>query len=468
MKFLILLHFWLFFQGTKSWKFEINSTKESNLAVAVENIIEDFFFSVTDVINLVTADHSLKAMYLKQELLPKIYGTAKVVVRQEEATFLQVVTSRRRRSAILIIENFEDFEKFYPKMSRKLFIINGRYLIVFVNGQIKEIQQIFDLVWKVQAYKVLVVFEASDGSIQFQTFFPFNNKNGVENCNDTSPVTIDTFKDGEFLNNKRKIFRDKMKNLNNCKVRVSLADNTEPYVFAKSLSNGSFDISGGQITFLKALSQSLNFKIEYVHVSGDGSFIENETSIEPLQVVQKGEADLAISNFWLFASRLEYLDASVPYTRDPVVFVVPPGRELTPFEKLVFPFSFNLWILIWICFLIGLLVIFFVKRHSLTVGNFVIGTGVKLPYLNMLIGFVGGQQKILPKRNFARFLLMMFLLYSLVIRTLYQGSFYNLMRSNPRLKGVQTIEEMITKDFTFYTYEGDFFAFKGTKAISQR
>lgn len=65
----------------------------------------------------------------------------------------------------------------------------------------------------------------------------------------------------------------------------------------------------------------------------------------------------------------------------------------------------------------------------------------------MIIGFIGGSQKILPKTNFARFLLMMFLMNSLVIRTLYQGSFYQIMQSNNQQKEAQSINEMLEKDY---------------------
>jgi hypothetical protein len=98
----------------------------------------------------------------------------------------------------------------------------------------------------------------------------------------------------------------------------------------------------------------------------------------------------------------------------------------------------------------------------------VFGTGVRTPCLNLFIAFIGGAQKKLPGRNFARFLLMIFLMYSLVIRTLYQASFYELLRSNKRHEEVQSIDEMIEKDFKFYVGIGNEDFLQKTEAIKNR
>jgi len=93
---------------------------------------------------------------------------------------------------------------------------------------------------------------------------------------------------------------------------------------------------------------------------------------------------------------------------------------------------------------------------------------VKYRCLNMLIGAVGGSQPVLPKRNFARFILMMFLLYALVIRTLYQGSYFKLLKSNRPKRKVQSIDEMVEKDFKFYVSNEVAELFQATAAVEER
>lgn len=80
----------------------------------------------------------------------------------------------------------------------------------------------------------------------------------------------------------------------------------------------------------------------------------------------------------------------------------------------------------------------------------------------MLNAIFGGAQEIEPRENFSRFLLMMFIIFCLVIRTLYTGSLYRFLQSDIHHSEVESIDEMIEKDFKFYVstssldlYEGD-------------
>jgi hypothetical protein len=113
-------------------------------------------------------------------------------------------------------------------------------------------------------------------------------------------------------------------------------------------------------------------------------------------------------------------------------------------------------------------VIFLINSRSKVVQNFVFGTNVKTPYLNLFIAFIGGSQKKLPGRNFARFLLMMFLMYSLVIRTIYQGSFYQFLKSNKKHREAQSVDELTEKDFKIYAFSAYLELFENFEALKKR
>lgn len=112
--------------------------------------------------------------------------------------------------------------------------------------------------------------------------------------------------------------------------------------------------------------------------------------------------------------------------------------------------------------------IYIVGRRPQSEQDFVFGTGNRNPYLNLLVGVVGGSQSVPPKRNFARFLLMLHLIYCLVLRTLYQGSFFELLHSNKRYAEVQSVDEMIERDFKFYAQSGIAGLFQGSEAVKSR
>lgn len=116
------------------------------------------------------------------------------------------------------------------------------------------------------------------------------------------------------------------------------------------------------------------------------------------------------------------------YTSSEYALIHNTGELYDEFEKMIFPFDFPTWILIIVFFGFGYFVIIFINvKLSVSHQEFVFGRNVKSPVFNMVIAFFGQEQKLLPGRNFARYLLMMFVLFCLVIRTAYQSVQFDIM-----------------------------------------
>lgn len=219
---------------------------------------------------------------------------------------------------------------------------------------------------------------------------------------------------------------------------------------------------------IDTLSKAINFKINYTFIGDVGYIFDNGSGQGPLKALMDNKADFSVSGWYIKQNRLKFFEPTSTYISGEIKFVIPPAGQLGTFEKLVFPFTPPSWILVSSCFSIALLLIFTIKRRSYSVQSFVFGTGVRRNYMNLYIGCIGGTQQILPKRNFARFLLMVFLMYSLVIRTLYQGSYYQLVQSSKQYGEVKSIDEMVQKGFTFYIALGIVDLFQGHQALSKR
>jgi hypothetical protein len=76
---------------------------------------------------------------------------------------------------------------------------------------------------------------------------------------------------------------------------------------------------------------------------------------------------------------------------------------------------------------------------------------------------LGGGLFILPGRNFARFNLMMFILFCLVVRTAYQGVQFNMMLKEMRPRDLQTIDELFAHNFTFYGHDNTIMMMRNTE-----
>lgn len=109
------------------------------------------------------------------------------------------------------------------------------------------------------------------------------------------------------------------------------------------------------------------------------------------------------------------------------------GEIYDSYEKLILPFDTETWILLGISFAIGVFIILFVKIRHINWKNIVFGSFVETPIFNMVIAFFGQSQNVLPGLNFARYLMIMFILFCLVIRTGYQGVQFDLILKVNRL-----------------------------------
>ena len=166
-----------------------------------------------------------------------------------------------------------------------------------------------------------------------------------------------------------------------------------------------------------------------------------------------GKLDGAIGFLSLQPARSKFLTDTRAYTTNHLFLVVPPGKELTAIEKLFKPFTFEVWIVIGALLITAAVVIVALTMFNPKLYNFVIGRNVRNPMQNIIASVIGISLHNQPKRNFARFLLMVFVLYCLVVRSIYQGGLFKVLKTRSSESEVSTIQEMVDKKFDFYLYE---------------
>lgn len=158
---------------------------------------------------------------------------------------------------------------------------------------------------------------------------------------------------------------------------------------------------------LRILEEKLNFQAT---IYGDGDY--------------NASVNMIFDGGTLFSA--DKLDIFVFETTE-CTLIFSTGEPYTPFEKLVIPFDMETWIALGVTFMAGFLTILLLKTCDIERQRFTFGTYVDTPAFNMVVAFFGQGQNILPGRNFARYLLMMFVLFCLVIRTGYQGVQFELI-----------------------------------------
>ncbi|CAO1398973.1 unnamed protein product [Diamesa hyperborea] len=354
-----------------------------------------------------------------------------------------------RSLSLIDVENVDTFHSMLQYITPKRFHFNGYFLIVLQDGNDEEIQTIFELLWKKFIYNVNVVMEMNNGVVNLMTFIPFNQVS----CGNTTPVLINQFNKSTGNWNSEEFFPKKQKNFFQCPIRI-VAFESVPLVLVKYTTNQSYELSGLEVEIIQKMSDIFNFSIDY-HLTSKGNYGEvfvNGSSIGSMKMVMDSEVDMMMGGMYLSEIRYTYMSSSEFYETDPMVIIIPRGKPFTPLEKLFRPFNTFLWICLIFTFILGACVISIINCQSAEIRNFVIGRQIKNPFMNFSIALVGGSQHVLPKRNFSRVLLMFFLLFCLVVRSLYVGGLYIFLQSEQRTNEISTLDEINEKGFTVYMH----------------
>ena len=131
-------------------------------------------------------------------------------------------------------------------------------------------------------------------------------------------------------------------------------------------------------------------------------------------------------------------------------FVVGSGEPYSDLERMFMMFDFELWVAILVTLAIALFTTLMLRFVSRQVRNFIVGRNVRNPTMNLLSIFLTGSQVQAPGRNFARFILMLFIVWSLIIRTCHQSMLFELMQADLRKPTIKTLDELFQSDLTLY------------------
>ena len=258
-------------------------------------------------------------------------------------------------------------------------------------------------------------------------------------CRPEQLVEINQFSIMERKWKTEKFFKPRIENFHGCKLWIKLPwlDSEMPFLEVEEDENEYETAEGAIVDMLDALSTNLNFK--YLHGQAAKTVFE-----KPEMTNDSYDLKIGPRMLYGFDNPSSY---SIYSTAD--VAIVPPGEPFTSWEKLLMPFDWMTWMWLGIVFAVAFLVIFLIQlSKSTSMYDIVIGLNVMTPSLNVVAIFMGIGQILLPHRNVSRFMFMAFIMFSLIMRTAYQGKYFEFLTSDMRRKPIQTIEELKEKNFT--------------------
>ena len=451
MKIKLLLLFLIYIEEAFGALTGANIKEYKTLAKGNKAIVEKVVPNVALILNIVSVSNNHESNDFRDYLMKLLMENIKLIFRQQDIDKIKITSVRGpKQFSFIIIRNFSDFKIFQNNLNSNIFHYNGYFIFSLINRRIDEIPKIFDELWKLQIYNLILIYKDSHEHISIVTFFPFRSST---DCSNTSAVIINEYFNESFTQDIENFFPNKLRNLQQCEIRVAVSDYKPPYIYRKTMPDGTKKFFGRDYELIKTLAEALNFKLTLNPMLRNSCVYEIQGIGGGLKRISENQSEMALTHCGLKIDRLEKYGSSFPYTTDWFIMAFPIIEDLTSFEKLFYPLTITTWMLLVAYILIGYLSIFIIKRQSKDIQNFVIGENVNYPYFNMLIAIVGLSQNRLPMVNFARFLLMNFLILCLVIRTAYQGKLFEVMKASVKHSEPKTIAEMLEDGFTFYAVE---------------
>lgn len=168
--------------------------------------------------------------------------------------------------------------------------------------------------------------------------------------------------------------------------------------------------------------------------------------------VRDGVVNFSLGATFLSSQRPLTISASFPFYYGSLIFMIPPGHPYTPFKKLFLPFETRIWLCILIALFVAILILIAFKTCLMDERDFIIGRGNNMPLINLLLVCLGGAMTIpqMPTRNFARTILTILLITTLILRNAYQGNLFNFLRTQKNERPLYYRRDIFNSDVNVY------------------
>lgn len=384
---------------------------------AIRAVLVDLFLDVHAHVNIISSAHESQLDGFISHLIQNASMASSI-------TFTMNCLVSRSKTNLMFVDSRESFENISSFITS-----HSLYVIVMMRGKLVDAQEVFKACQMKKVLDAFVLFEMR-GKVVISTYDPFASND----CQSASPRVI---------SKGQPIVSRSLNNFHQCPLSFGAYINP-PCIMCNNLICSLEELRGRDIVLLKTLSTALNFTTQL-------ETFRLRQFTQSIALLNDGRFDAILGDFYLRHDRNQIVDASTPYFDSDIALLVPRGRPFTSLESLLKPFQPVVWALLAIIIIIALLVITIIKLQSIIIQKFVFG--IDHPTMSLVAVVYGLTLHKLPTRNFARFLLISFIVLCLIMRTLYQGSVYKFLQSDMRHKVAETIDDMVREDFKFYVLD---------------
>uniref|UniRef100_A0A182UK64 Ionotropic glutamate receptor L-glutamate and glycine-binding domain-containing protein n=1 Tax=Anopheles melas TaxID=34690 RepID=A0A182UK64_9DIPT len=435
-----------------------------NLADIVGVVLHTHFRTPFATTLVTVRSATQRGAWLQQDLLERLlvrHGQGQLVVQLEGVPSPAQLLHRHPpwSRTLLLAESYDALRTVFGQLTPDRFDFTGRYLIALSEApaSLATVDRIFHELWLRQIVNVVVALRPLDddhssaaaaaaGPVQLWTYFPFSP--GL--CRIPKPHLLFTWPNDTLLYGVD-FYPRKSDQFHGCPLRVGSFE-TRPFTILAGGDGATPPAVGGfEGDLLHSLSARLNFR-EDVRVPprdqqwGEAAF-ENSTGL--MRMLYTEEVDFGLSCLGVSVERSAMLKAGKVHFTTDLVVVVPPGKPYTAFEKLFQPFQPPVWLAVGFCTGVGFGVLATLRLLPLdggrraTVRRYVAGDArLQAPALNLVRVLLSSPLPFTPTGTFPRTLLAQWMLVSLLLSLLYQGSLFQYLQRASTHPPMRTLAEI--------------------------
>uniref|UniRef100_A0A182PTF9 Ionotropic glutamate receptor L-glutamate and glycine-binding domain-containing protein n=1 Tax=Anopheles epiroticus TaxID=199890 RepID=A0A182PTF9_9DIPT len=435
------------------------ATPLTNMADIVGVVLHTHYRTPFATTLVTTRSATRNGQWLQQDLVERLlvrHGNGQLLVQLEGIPTPALLVNRYQRPwsrTLLLAESYDSLRTFFSQLTLTRFDFTGRFLIVLSEAPatLATVDRIFHALWVRQIVNVDValrpVNDPSGNPVQLWTYFPFSP--GL--CRIPKPYLLFTWPNDTLLYGVD-FYPRKGDQFHGCPLRVGSFE-TRPFtMLASGAGTGAGPILGGfEGDLLHTISARLNFR-EDVRVPpraqqwGEAAF-ENSTGM--MRMLYTEEVDFGISCLGASYERSAMLKAGKVHFTTDLVVVVPSGAPYTAFEKLFQPFQPTLWLAWGCCTGVGLAVIVTLHllpaetRSRTCLSRYIAGSErLQAPALNLIRIMLASPLPSTPTGTFPRTLLAQWMLLTILLNLMYQGSLFQYLQRATTHPPMRTLAEI--------------------------
>ncbi|XP_053947743.1 uncharacterized protein LOC128856465 [Anastrepha ludens] len=428
-----------------------DTARLSPMTTAILHFNAEFFSKNTDMLSVTVRTSDVGILHYFSDLLTSVLAST-----SELAVEIQVIGDKGKPQNfdfynVLMIDSYKALVLLDPGWHTQKNDFSEYYLIVLqpISSRsylLTELKQIFDYFWRYYIINVDVLVEVNSTNIELYTYFPFSR----HHC---KSVLLQQLNRDESIVQLRSsaLFPDKAENFYGCKLMAVLWD-VPPYVVLPKDNDAELQFGGMEGKILHILASHLNFSLDYVvppHNEQRGFVLENGTLTGAIKILTEKTGDISLGSFRRTLDRSLVLSQSISFHQTTQVLTVLSKHEHWPSHLiLTYPFDVYVWCSLILFYLLPIFLACILARLRIQALHFVYGfSNVRRMVLVWTSALLQQVAMPIPSFNFARYIFVMWLMLTLILRSSYEALLYDFFNTQKTIAPPSTLEQMVARGY---------------------